>query len=257
VNRGPDDPASTAIDRRSFPEEVADGIRRFIAQQQLEPGDRVGREEDLAQRLGVSRPTVREALRLLGSSHLIRVSKGPGGGIFVAATPEQSVGRMLSAAIVDMESHERVDLEEMLQAQALFELPLVRLAAERATPSDLRRLRSLLEEEDGLSMPEAGTVIALDSRFHRLVGEIAGNGLATILLEWVPGVLHPAIERRLPPGIALGPMAENHRAIVAAMAEADPDLAEEAMRGHLLFLAQAVGAATSHPHLPAVTARKR
>ena len=76
--------------RRSASEEVADAIRTWMFSPGLVPGDRLGREEDLAQRFGVSRPTLREALRLLSSSHLIRASKGPGGGIFVAATPSRA-----------------------------------------------------------------------------------------------------------------------------------------------------------------------
>ena len=76
--------------RRSASEEVADAIRAWMFGRDMAPGDRLGREEDLARRFGVSRPTLREALRLLSSAHLIRATKGPGGGIFVAATPEQA-----------------------------------------------------------------------------------------------------------------------------------------------------------------------
>ena len=68
----------------------------------LAPGDRLGREEDLARRFGVSRPTLREALRLLSSAHLIRASKGPGGGIFVAATPEQGLGMKRGRMVASM-----------------------------------------------------------------------------------------------------------------------------------------------------------
>ena len=68
----------------------------------LSPGDRLGREEDLAREFGVSRPTLREALRVLSSAHLIRASKGPGGGIFVAATPEQGIGLSVSASVASM-----------------------------------------------------------------------------------------------------------------------------------------------------------
>ena len=74
-------------ERRSISEQVADAIRVYMHEHGLKPGDRLGREEDLARQFGVSRPTLREALRLLSSSHLVRASKGPGGGIFVAATP--------------------------------------------------------------------------------------------------------------------------------------------------------------------------
>ena len=67
-----------------------------------EPGDFLGREGDLAAELGVSRPTLREALKLLASGNLIRANKGPGGGIFVAHTAEQGMSRSLSDAIAMM-----------------------------------------------------------------------------------------------------------------------------------------------------------
>ena len=81
-------------ERRSISEQVADAIRVYIQEQGLGPGDRLGREEDLARQFGVSRPTLREALRLLSSSHLVRASKGPGGGIFVAATPTTDITQL-------------------------------------------------------------------------------------------------------------------------------------------------------------------
>ena len=64
--------------------QIALEIRRSVARRGLQPGDRLGTEQTLAREFGVSRPTLREALRLLSSSHLIRASRGPGGGIFVA-----------------------------------------------------------------------------------------------------------------------------------------------------------------------------
>jgi DNA-binding FadR family transcriptional regulator len=67
-------------ERRSISEQVADAIRVYMQQQRLGPGDRLGREEDLARQFGVSRPTLREALRLLSGSHLVRASKGRAAG---------------------------------------------------------------------------------------------------------------------------------------------------------------------------------
>ena len=82
---------------RRASDEVAEALRAHIRDAGLGPGDRLGREEDLARRFGVSRPTVREAIRALSSAHLLTATKGPGGGIFVAATPEQGIGRSLAA----------------------------------------------------------------------------------------------------------------------------------------------------------------
>src|SRR3954468_7967696 len=125
-------------ERRSISEQVADSIRVYMQQHELQPGDRLGREEDLARQFGVSRPTLREALRLLSSSHLVRASKGPGGGIFVAATPEEGIGRTVSASVAT----ESITMDELLETRMLFEIPLVGLAAERANDEDVARLHA-------------------------------------------------------------------------------------------------------------------
>ena len=67
-------------------EEIAALIRRWLEEQRLQPGERIGTEQEMADEFGVSRPTLREALRLLSASHLIRVGRGRTGGIFVAST---------------------------------------------------------------------------------------------------------------------------------------------------------------------------
>src|SRR5690349_4864714 len=124
-------------ERRSISEQVADAIRVYMQAEGLRPGDRLGREEDLARQFGVSRPTLREALRLLASSHLIRASKGRGGGIFVDATPEEGIARSVSESVADMLSAEVIDIDELLESRLLLEVPLAGLAALRARDEDL------------------------------------------------------------------------------------------------------------------------
>src|SRR3954452_3852051 len=144
-------------ERRSVSEQVADSIRVYMQQHELQPGDRLGREEDLARQFRVSRPTLRAALRLLSSSHLVRASKGPGGGIFVAATAEEGIGRTVSASVASMLQAQSITIDELLETRMLFEVPLVGLAAQRATDADVERLHPLLA--GGASRPgEAGLV---------------------------------------------------------------------------------------------------
>jgi GntR family transcriptional regulator, transcriptional repressor for pyruvate dehydrogenase complex len=239
------DPSSTTIVRRRASEDVADGIRRFIATQRLEPGDRVGREEDLARRFGVSRPTVREAVRLLAGSHLIRVSKGPGGGIFVAATPQEGIGRTLAAAVGDAVANGGLDLEELLETWALVALPLARLASQRATPDDVADLRALLAEEEA-SPGDAALVTRADRRLHELVVRIAGNRFAAALTEWVGEVLQPAVYDRVARAIVYEVVVSHHRAVVDGIAAGQGAAAEEAMRDHLLYLQDVVRAVNQH-----------
>jgi DNA-binding FadR family transcriptional regulator len=82
--------------RSDASELIALEIRRYLERHELQPGDRIGTEQELAAEFGVSRPTLREGLRLLASSHLIRVGRGRSGGIFVARTPNEGMSRNVS-----------------------------------------------------------------------------------------------------------------------------------------------------------------
>jgi GntR family transcriptional regulator, transcriptional repressor for pyruvate dehydrogenase complex len=209
-------------ERRSVSEEVADLIRGFIRAEGLQPGDRLGRQEDLAQRFGVSRPTLREALGLLSGEHLIRTAKGPGGGIFVAATPEQGIGLSVSAAVASMLNADSIELDELMETRILLEAPLAGLAARRATPGDVEELESLLRE--------------LDGDLDRLVADLAGNRLAAAFAQWIVDVLRPRVGEVIAPAVVEAVIAEQHRRLLEAIARGDPLGAETAMREHLVYV---------------------
>jgi GntR family transcriptional repressor for pyruvate dehydrogenase complex len=208
---------------------VADDIRAFMQRERLAPGDRLGREEDLARRFGVSRPTLREALRLLSSAHLIRASKGPGGGIFIALSVSEGVASMLAA--------DAIDLDELLETRMLVEIPLAGLAAQRATPDEVARIRTLVEESetagaDGDHLRE----LELDGELHRAIMLAAGNRLAGAFMAWVMDVLQPSLQERLQPAVVEKALQEQHRDILRGIERGDPTAAERAAREHLLYL---------------------
>jgi DNA-binding FadR family transcriptional regulator len=232
-------------ERRSISEQVADAIRAYMQSEGLRPGDRLGREEDLARQFGVSRPTLREALRLLSSSHLVRASKGPGGGIFVAATPEEGISRTVSASVASMLETHSITIDELLETRMLFEVPLVGLAAQRATDDEVAQLRAIVDE--GERRPDdAARVAAVDERLHRLISQIAGNRLAAAFTAWVVEVLQPPLRELVAPAVVESVIVEQHRDIVRAIERGDPAAAERAMREHLVYvrdLVAAIGAA--------------
>src|ERR671930_560206 len=92
--------------RSDASEHIALEIRRYLERHGLQPGDRIGTEQELAAEFGVSRPTLREGLRLLASSHLIRVGRGRAGGIFVARNANEETAARLQQAIDDAEGHQ-------------------------------------------------------------------------------------------------------------------------------------------------------
>src|SRR6478735_802137 len=113
-------------------EQIAWQIRRHLEEQHLQPGDRIGTELELADQFGVSRPTLREALRLLSASQLIRVGRGRAGGIFVACTPSEGASRNLSDSIALMLAAQSLSLDELLDARLSLEVPIAGRAAVNA-----------------------------------------------------------------------------------------------------------------------------
>src|SRR3954463_5257171 len=107
--------------RSDASEQIALEIRRHLERHELQPGDRIGTEQELAAEFGVSRPTLREGLRLVGAAHQVRSTQGRGGGIFVESTANEGIGRNLSDSIAPMLAAESVSLGELLQARIVLE----------------------------------------------------------------------------------------------------------------------------------------
>lgn len=221
---------------RGASEQVAVEIQHHIQEERLGPGDFLGREEDLAAEFGVSRPTLREALKLLASGNLIRASKGPGGGIFVARTAEQGISRSLSDAIAMMLETGAVTLDELLEARLLLEVPLAGLAAYQPDEGTVERLREVVEREAAAEPEDTETHAATDTEIHRTLAEAGGNRMVQALTDWMFEVVQPSLIEILQPAVVQSAIAEQHQALLAAMEKGDPARAERAMKDHLLYL---------------------
>src|ERR1700760_3654272 len=162
--------------RSDASEHIALEIRRYLERRELEPGDRIGTEQELAAEFGVSRPTLREGLRLLASSHLIRVGRGRSGGIFVARAPNGGRSRNVSGSIATMLGAESVSLSELLDARLFLEVPLAGLAARHAGPDTATRLQAAIDDASGHA-PGTEPFNDADGRFHRILAEASGNPL--------------------------------------------------------------------------------
>jgi GntR family transcriptional regulator, transcriptional repressor for pyruvate dehydrogenase complex len=220
---------------RGASEQVATALQHRIQSAGLGPGDFLGREEDLAAEFGVSRPTLREALKLLASSNLIRANKGPGGGIFVAHTADQGVRRSLSDSVDMMLETGAVSLEELLDARTLLEVPLAGLAALQADEAKLQRLRAVLAAETAAD-GDLDAVHQADTEFHREIAAAAGNRMASALTGWVFEVLQPRLLDELRDAVLPSAVLDQHTALLKAIEKGDRARAERAMREHLLYL---------------------
>ena len=126
---------------------VAERLRQRVVHGELQPGQRLPNEAVLATDFGVSRATVREALRVLATQSLIRTSKGAGGGSYVTLPSVNGVSEYVQSSISLLADSDDVTLEELLEARELLEFPAARLAAERRGEDELKRLRDAIPDE--------------------------------------------------------------------------------------------------------------
>ena len=216
-------------------EQIATEIRHYVEHQRLAPGDRIGTEQELADQFGVSRPTLREALRLLAASHLIRVTRGRTGGIFVARTPNEGMSRNLSESVAMMLATETVSVRQLLEARMFMEVPLAGMAAANATEETDRRLAEAIAEAEQ-SEPGLPAFNEADARFHHTLAEAVGNDLLLAFTGWTLDVCQPTLVQHIAGAVDGAEILAQHRAIERAVRRRRPEAAERAMRAHLQYL---------------------
>ena len=216
-------------------EQIAHAIRLYIERGGLQPGDRIGTEHELSREFGVSRPTLREGLRRLAGSHLIRVQKGRAGGVFVENTPNAGIGRHVSESIAAMLESESVTLYELLEARIFLEVPLAGLAAERSDEATITALTDAIA--DAVGKDPAGEEFRLaDGRFHQTIAVTAGNDLLVTFTRWILDVLQPSLIDHLGHAIDGEQIISQHQAIVRAIRRQQRSAAERAMRQHIEYM---------------------
>jgi len=164
---------------------VAAQLRRQIVRGDLVEGDALPPEAALMEQFGVSRPTLREAFRVLESEALISVRRGAHGGARVH-TPNGDVAARYAALVLE---HRGTTLADLFEARDVIEAPCVGLLAARRSDSDITRLReALAEAEEVIDDPDR--VVRGLAAFHHLVVQLAGNQTLIVL----SGMLHHILD---------------------------------------------------------------
>jgi DNA-binding FadR family transcriptional regulator len=230
-NAPPARPAELAVSRvRPAYQQIADQLRDLILTGVLAPGDRLPSEGALSGNFGVSRSTVREALRVLASRDLVVTTRGTTGGTFVAKVERSQVSEYLATSIGRL-SGDGLTVREILEARELLEVPAAGLAASRRTMEDLAAIEEALAHEEGERA--RGVRFSEHRQFHSLLIAAAGNDLLDLMTEPVFRVLQG---RFLRPGVDAGfwhAVEDDHREIARYVAAGDSHGAERAMGEHL------------------------
>ncbi|MFZ1890164.1 MAG: FCD domain-containing protein [Candidatus Binataceae bacterium] len=165
---------------RAF-EEIANQIRSELADRRLRAGDRLPPERMLAEQFGVSRNTLREALRSLENAGLLRLQKGATGGAFV----RESTGDAIITGLRDMFHLGAIAPEHLTEARVLIESIAVRAACERATAEDVDALKANLAAAETSARAKADfyAQAAIHLDFHRIIARATKNPVMVIVME--------------------------------------------------------------------------
>ena len=215
-------------------EQVADQLRELIVSGRLARGERLPNETVLAREFGVSRATVREALRLLTAQSMIRTAKGAGGGTYVTLPTVDHVSEFLNSALELLAAAEHVTLDELLEAREALEVPAARLAAQRRTDSAVEELQATIPPDPPKLSPTEEFVYNAD--FHTSIIAASGNAFLMMAAQPLFSILQTQLARSSLGARFHREIHQQHRAIVAAIDATDAGAAEREMRSHLEFL---------------------
>jgi DNA-binding FadR family transcriptional regulator len=227
--------------RRTF-EEAVEQIAFAIRVGDLRAGDRLPPERTLAHTMGISRPALREAIKVLARAGIVRVVPGSAGGTIVES-------ELVPAALVHQGIELRIgEVAAVLEARRVIEPPIARLAGLQADDDDFRRLRDAIDEHRG-AMHDADLRGQWDERFHLLIARATGN---PTLVDVMRGLLRKlAIAWDMDYRVLNEPERgiEMHERTLAALVSRDPDEIDRVMDEHLAILEQQWEEETGRPRL--------
>ncbi len=217
------------IEKQALGKQVVGRILELIRTGSLRAGDRLPPERELIEIFGISRPSLREALRALSTLGVIESRHG--GGAFVGNLD----ARTLLAPLDFYLSLTKANFRDAFDSRRVIEIEIVRRAADKANRSDIADLEGIIAAHDTVQDDPIGFRI-LDTRFHEKLSEIAGNA---VLQRIAYGLYNLGVDfqnfdqrARNEPGL-IAQSTRDHGEIASAIAAHDPDEAVRAMTRHI------------------------
>jgi len=223
----------TRIDRISVKDQALEQLKRYIQLSNVKVGQRLPSERELAERLGIGRSSVREALKILEAVGLVETRVGD--GTYVTAQAGASFGRTIGFSLAAWGG----TLIEIMDARQMIEVAAARVAAQRSTDDDLAALRAEVERMEATIDSDPQAYLAADMNFHRLIGRATHNQLVAQIITYLIDML----ERLLKEADQLSSKVTDegkatHRAVLDAIISRDPEAAAKAMLRHQKYAAE-------------------
>jgi len=221
-------PQIRVTNRDTAASDVMKQLLHYLGSGAQRPGDRLPSERQLSEAFGVSRSTVREALKALNFLGLVDVRQGA--GMFLRANASDVLPQVIEWGLVLGQSRTL----DLVEARRYIESIVARLAAERATPKmrdELReRLAAMKRRTDA---QDVDGLIEDDIAFHMKIAEIANNSVLTDVLASARSLLHVWVRRVLEANGFTQESYLEHARVFEAIDRGDPKAAEEAMAAHM------------------------
>jgi len=206
-------------------EGVAKQIERLILKK-LQPGDKLPSERDLAESLGVSRSSIRDAIRSLELMGMVEPRQGAG------TIVRQISSDSLVSPLADARKRKEELVGELLDFRKMLEPPLAARAATHASTGEIAEMHEILERQEK-KLGNGESTIAEDTEFHYAIALASGNSVVRKVLDTLMDLLRDSRERSLQVDGRPQKSLAGHRRILAAIDRHDADSAKVAMRRHI------------------------
>jgi len=212
-------------------------LRDDITSGRLQPGERLPPEPELCVRTGVSRSTVREALRLLASQHLIVTTRGVTGGSFVSHPDAAQLSAALSTGLTLLTHTAGIGLADLLELRRALEVPAAGLAAVRRTDAHLAEIRTALFDP---TLDDFDVMLHAHTVFHEAVAKATGNPLFELVTRPLYHLSYGEEVIEALPADYWAQIDTDHRELLECLRRSDADAAVTAARRHLDYIAEAI-----------------
>jgi GntR family transcriptional repressor for pyruvate dehydrogenase complex len=202
-------------------------IKEMLLNGQLKPGDRLPPEKELSEALGLSRNSLREAVKALELIRVLDVRRGD--GTFVTSLDPRL---LLEAMTFVVDLHQDASVLDLFEVRRILEPAAAAMAARKATAEDIERLEAILGEVDEHTSVE--DLVAHDLKFHGFIAGLSGNPYLSSLLESLSGsTLRARIWRGLTEEHSVDRTLAEHHAIVDALSAGDAELVRSCVTVHI------------------------
>lgn len=214
------------LDKKLLGEQIEDELMNYILQEPVEVGHRIPNEFELAEKFGVGRSTIREAVKALVSKGILEVKRGSGTYVVGTSTADED-----PLGLSKLQDKYKLALE-LFDVRLMLEPDIAALAAENATPEELAQLKRLCDETEQMYL-SGKNHIPKDVEFHTCIAKCSKNRVVETLIPLInTAVLTFA---NLTHRTLMQETIETHRAIVEAITDKDPVGARCAMMMHLTY----------------------